>query len=203
MVPRRVDKAERRERVLVAAARVFAEFGYRRATVEQVAAEAGVAKGSVYLAFASKEDLFFAVFSEFMRDFVGNELDVDEESGVPALDQIEESLYLITRAIEDDPIAIPLTLELWAVCGVEETRARFGALYAETIEEFVDRIVGLLERGKERGEVAISVPTRPVASCIVALLDGLYIQQWTVPGFRASDALREALGPLLQSLRTR
>ncbi len=201
MGPRRVDKEARRERLLGAAATVFAEFGYRRATMEQVADAAGVAKGSVYLAFDSKEDLFFAVFEEFMRDFVGNELHADQPSDTGVLDQIEETLVLITRAVEDDPIAIPLTLEFWAVCGVEETRARFGALYAESIRAFTDRIVALLERGQALGEVDPAVPVRPVASCIVALVDGLHIQQWTLTGFSASATLKDALAPILQSLR--
>lgn len=202
MGPRRVDEEARKERILVAAAKVFAEFGYRRATIDRVAEEAGVAKGSVYLAFDSKEDLFYGVFEDFIRDFVGNELVLEDDSSEGVLERLEETLYLTTRAIEDDEFAIPLTLEFWAGCGVEETRARFGELYAAAITEFTGRIVTLLEQGQARGEVDPEVPLRPLASCIVGLVDGLYIQQWTIPGFSASAVLKEALPPILRSLRT-
>lgn len=51
----------RREELLDAAARLFAERGYHRATMEDVVAEAGVAKGTVYWYYRSKKALFLAV----------------------------------------------------------------------------------------------------------------------------------------------
>ena len=53
-----------RERLLDAAAEVFAERGYRAATVEDLAAAAGLTKGAVYWNFESKEDVFFALIEE-------------------------------------------------------------------------------------------------------------------------------------------
>jgi AcrR family transcriptional regulator len=52
----------RRERIVEVAMRHFAEHGYRGTRVEDVAAEAGVAKGTVFLDFASKDGLFLAVY---------------------------------------------------------------------------------------------------------------------------------------------
>jgi TetR/AcrR family transcriptional regulator, cholesterol catabolism regulator len=52
----------RRERIVDAAMRHFAEHGYRGARVEDIAAEVGVAKGTVFLDFASKEGLFLAAY---------------------------------------------------------------------------------------------------------------------------------------------
>jgi AcrR family transcriptional regulator len=60
--PRRGAADERRGRVLEAAMRHFAEHGYRAARVEDIAAECGVAKGTVFLDFSSKEGLFLAAF---------------------------------------------------------------------------------------------------------------------------------------------
>ena len=48
---------ELRTRVLDAADRLLARYGYRKMTVDDIAAEAGIGKGTVYLAFASKEDV--------------------------------------------------------------------------------------------------------------------------------------------------
>src|SRR5687767_3663360 len=53
-----------RERLLDAAAEVFAERGYRATRVEDLAAAAGLTKGAVYWNFESKEDIFFALLEE-------------------------------------------------------------------------------------------------------------------------------------------
>ena len=52
----------RRDRILDAAMRHFADRGYRGTRVEDVAAEVGVAKGTVFLDFGSKEALFLEAF---------------------------------------------------------------------------------------------------------------------------------------------
>ena len=61
----REDAQDRLER---AALRVFARVGYRRATVRDVAAEAGVAVGLLYHYFRGKEALLLAVFERGARD---------------------------------------------------------------------------------------------------------------------------------------
>lgn len=53
--------ADTRTRILDAAARVFAEQGYAGATLDQVAADAGMTKGAVYWHFSGKSDLFLAL----------------------------------------------------------------------------------------------------------------------------------------------
>ena len=58
----KVEAEERRERIVEAAMRRFAEHGYRGAHVEDIAQEVGVAKGTVFLDFASKEGLFLAAY---------------------------------------------------------------------------------------------------------------------------------------------
>lgn len=51
----------RREQILEAAAAVFAEKGYQRATVKEIAARAGIAPGTIYLYFENKRDLLLAI----------------------------------------------------------------------------------------------------------------------------------------------
>jgi len=51
----------RRAQILEAAASVFAEKGYQRATMKEIAARAGVAPGTIYLYFKSKRDLLLAI----------------------------------------------------------------------------------------------------------------------------------------------
>jgi AcrR family transcriptional regulator len=58
---RQRQKIERRDAILAAARKVFAEAGYDGTTIADIAKEAGVASGTVYLYYASKTDLFAAL----------------------------------------------------------------------------------------------------------------------------------------------
>jgi AcrR family transcriptional regulator len=59
---RTAEAEERRDAIVDAAMRRFAAHGYRGAHVDDIAREVGVAKGTVFLDFGSKEGLFFAAF---------------------------------------------------------------------------------------------------------------------------------------------
>jgi AcrR family transcriptional regulator len=58
---RREQKVQRQEAILEAAFRVFAAHGYEAARIDDVARQAGIAKGTIYLYFRDKEQLFRAV----------------------------------------------------------------------------------------------------------------------------------------------
>lgn len=58
----------RRAEILDAASKVFAARGYRDATLEEVAAAAGLAKGTLYLYFASKEEMFWDILRSRITD---------------------------------------------------------------------------------------------------------------------------------------
>ena len=51
----------KRDCILIEAARAFAQFGFKKASVDEIAKRARVAKGTIYLAADSKEDLFYQV----------------------------------------------------------------------------------------------------------------------------------------------
>lgn len=60
----------KKEGILQAACRAFAQFGFKKASVDEIAREAGVAKGTVYLACDSKEDLFYQAVHREVRQLV-------------------------------------------------------------------------------------------------------------------------------------
>ncbi|WP_181770990.1 TetR/AcrR family transcriptional regulator [Amycolatopsis pittospori] len=75
------DRQERAERILDAAADLLLRHGYRRVTVEDVAEHAGVGKGTLYLHWKTREQLFLAVM----------------------LREAARSIEDLAQAIEDDP----------------------------------------------------------------------------------------------------
>ena len=61
MNPPRADAETRRAGILDAALRVFGQYGYRRASMDDIAREAGIGKGTIYLSFAGKDEVFQAL----------------------------------------------------------------------------------------------------------------------------------------------
>lgn len=66
----RVAVADKREAILRAAIKVFASRGYFNSKVADIAREAGIADGTVYLYFKSKDDVLHSIFDRAMEEFI-------------------------------------------------------------------------------------------------------------------------------------
>jgi AcrR family transcriptional regulator len=56
-MPKIVNKEQMKEDILKASLSAFLKYGFHKATMEKIAKEAGIAKGTLYLYFSSKEEL--------------------------------------------------------------------------------------------------------------------------------------------------
>ncbi|HEY8379905.1 MAG TPA: TetR/AcrR family transcriptional regulator [Nannocystis sp.] len=97
------EASPKRRQILAGAREVFAEMGYERASVDQVAARAGVSKATVYHHFLDKKTLFVACFSEeadALRAGLRCKLLREEPSGAvgPALQAVGEHLLQLFLA---------------------------------------------------------------------------------------------------------
>lgn len=63
------DNEERERRILDAASELIVHYGYDKTTVSEIATEAGISKGAIYLHFKSKDDLFEALLIREMQDY--------------------------------------------------------------------------------------------------------------------------------------
>ena len=78
------DPSVRAERILDAAAHLIAHYGYDKTTVGDIAHEAGVSKGAVYLHWESKDDLFEALLAREMKQLMADlqaRVEADPEGG--------------------------------------------------------------------------------------------------------------------------
>lgn len=69
------ENTEREQRILDAAASLFVHYGYDKTTVSDIAREASVSKGAIYLHFASKDELFEALLVREMMTYANTWLD--------------------------------------------------------------------------------------------------------------------------------
>jgi AcrR family transcriptional regulator len=92
----------RADRILNAARELLVSWGYRRITIDEVARRAGVGKGTVYLHFSTKEQLFMTVMTASHLRMVELFLrDLDEDPAALLLSRMARSAY--TR-VQEDPV---------------------------------------------------------------------------------------------------
>src|SRR5512139_3175471 len=107
------DKAgDKRERILSAAERIFARHGFFAAKVSDVAKEAGVADGTIYLYFKSKDDLLISLFERRMQQ-VNELLRAAVDKVTSPREQLDVFIRTYLQLVHDEPTAVEvLTIEL-------------------------------------------------------------------------------------------
>jgi len=88
-----VAKEDTEELILDAADRLLARYGYRKMTIDDLAAEVGIGKGTIYLHFRSKEDLVYSHIDRVINRVI-ERLRRVLRSGLPPADKIREMIVL-------------------------------------------------------------------------------------------------------------
>jgi len=99
---REESKARTRSRLMEAAGKVFACRGMERATVDEVASEAGYTKGAFYANFESKDALFLAMLDEHFAKRL-DEIDRVLNSGAPVTEQARMAGEEFSASLAADP----------------------------------------------------------------------------------------------------
>lgn len=89
----------KREHILDAALRVFAEKGYHAATMQEISKEAGIAKGSVYSYFESKEQLLVSIFELYTKKIEARLQQFDQEKQFSPLKKLEMQIEYTFRQL--------------------------------------------------------------------------------------------------------
>jgi AcrR family transcriptional regulator len=157
--------------LLDASERVFARRGYRGASLDEIAAEAGYSKGAVYSNFASKEDLFLALLDAHVGGPDGSR---PAEWGLVAADG-SPSAALTALATPTDPAAWEwgmLTMEFFLYAAREPAvRERLAAV----LEQQRLSLASTIEAAWPQLASAPLGP-RDIASVVMALSTGLGVQ---------------------------
>jgi AcrR family transcriptional regulator len=168
------DKAIKRDLILDAAMRLLVGRGYLKATMSDVAAEAGVGRGTVYWHFASKDDLFFCLLEREVSRF---DVGFAELMGVdaPAIARLESLVRASFAFYSEAPNLFQTFLSVLA--GADEAmQARIFVLFSRMYGRYDDMIEELLDRAKDEGDVRRDLDSRVVAAAIVVMLDAMFLQ---------------------------
>jgi AcrR family transcriptional regulator len=172
------QRAQTRDRVVTAAGALFERQGFHATSVEQVATAAGYTKGAVYSNFASKEDLFLAVYERRvaravaeMKSEIANAPDDAEALG-------ELALAAARRAGTDSDGWLAAFFEFWAhAVRTPDLRERFAALHAKALEPPATALAAYAER---RG-IQLPDDPRKLTVAIHAVQLGLSLERLTSP----------------------
>lgn len=85
-------KEIKKNEIAQAARELFTDYGYKAVSMEQIAQRANVAKGTLYLYFKDKEDLFIYLAEEFIKQF-DNFIKEIEDKKLSLVDEIHEVIY--------------------------------------------------------------------------------------------------------------
>ena len=169
MAPR-PDPAETRELILEAARRCFARKGYYRTSMDDIVAESGLSKGTLYWHFENKRALFLALFDRLMGEVFAPTEEI-MSGDAPVSERLRRLGVAVSEAIAAHPefAAVPANflLELWQ----DEEFARH---YLAMLESLVEQTEALLQEGIERGEFR-PMDVHEVTWGLMALYDGIIL----------------------------
>jgi len=166
MASRRRRKEARPGELVAAALACFAERGFAATKLDDIAAKAGVSKGTVYLYFPSKEELFKAVVRESLLPNIARAESLIDDPAIPAAAQLRGLLEFMTGRMASSPVGIIPKL-IVTEAGNFPDIARF---YLDQVVHRGFALVGrVLTRGIERGEFR-TIDVRHTTFCVIAPL---------------------------------
>ncbi|MBN2415974.1 TetR/AcrR family transcriptional regulator [bacterium] len=179
-MPKIIDKDQKRRDILGAAVTVFSRKGTAAARIADIAAEAGIGKGTVYEYFSSKEEIFQACFGFFM----------DEINAV-----VLQRIYAVADPLEKfsaffdawiSALSAPvmqsfmIMIEFWAE-GIRRRGSDYGFDMAGMYSEYRLMIQNLLDDCVSSTAIPV-IDTHSIAAGIIGAMDGIMLQWVLDPG---------------------
>jgi AcrR family transcriptional regulator len=186
---------DKKECILRAAAKVFSRFGFKKASVEEIARDAGVAKGTIYLAAETKEDLFYQTLLREVRAWQA-EVTRLVDPRVPADQLLEQAAVMGMQYVEERPLVKELL---------------FGNVHI-ILPEWTDRLDELrklgrahtrevLELGISQGRFRSDIDVDETATLLQDLVIATYVFH-NRPGPDRADRLARRLKAAMSLIRT-
>ena len=184
----RPKAADKSQRILDAATRVFARKGYFAARVSDIAKKAGVADGTIYLYFRNKEDILVRLFDEVMSQHVSQ-----AREAVRALPSAPERLRTIAErhlAVlgENRDLAVVFQVELRQSTHFME---RFTGSW---LRDYFDLLHEVIDAGQRDGSLRADVDRRLAAKVLFGALDEM-VTSWLLSDRRY--ALQDMAAPVV------
>jgi AcrR family transcriptional regulator len=152
--PGTTSDLERRRRILQEARRRLEHYGFEKTTMAEIAADAGIAVGTLYLYFRNKEDLLFAFGKECQDRYVDAQQQL-ARSRIPPAERLRQLTHLRVLGLKEQMEATPHGGEI--LMGMMQT----GHTCCQARERLeVEMIEQILREGIASGEFSVEDPAR-------------------------------------------
>jgi len=163
--------ADKREAILRAGVKVFAAKGFFNSKVADVAKEAGVADGTVYLYFKGKDDILHSIFDRAMAEFIAEGRRELAKSDDPARQLAKIAEVHLSRLGADRSLAVVFQIELRGSTKFME------AFSAAAFAEYLEIIRKTIESGQRAGVFRDDVKPIIAAKMFYGALDEM-VTNW-------------------------
>ncbi len=158
------QRQEREALILQAAEEVLLEKGYHALSMDEIAAQVGIAKGTLYLHFARKDDLVFRLLERELQNILRmiERATIMEGTSRTRLTFILETLY---RRLLGKHGQL-----LYILHNSTELQAAVREKHTKVLRQVADHITALLDEGKATGAFDPLIPTEVMASTFFSVL---------------------------------
>ena len=185
------------QQIIDAAVRVFARNGFHNSRVSDIAREAGIASGTIYLYFKTKDEILVTLFREKMADWVAF-LRREIANETDAVAKLRRLVALHFRVLEADP-------DLAEVVQVELRQGQkfFRGASAHEVSAYFALIGSILDEGIAAGQVRRDVPVKIATKMLFGAMDQL-ATSWVLGkrGYRLADAADAVAAMFLRGVAT-
>ncbi|OGP68856.1 MAG: hypothetical protein A2W27_00085 [Deltaproteobacteria bacterium RBG_16_44_11] len=140
------------EKILTAARKTFAEYGYSGTHVDEIAQRAGVNKASLYYQIGDKDTLYANVIHQVLGNIAQGIAQAVARADTPE-EKLKAYILFIADAVDKNPEMPPIMMREVAGGG-----AHLPQVVAEDIASVLKVLLGILEEGKEKGVFNDVVP---------------------------------------------
>ena len=163
---------EKFNKIVDASAKVFREKGYKAATLEDIANEVGMLKGSLYYYIEKKDDLLYAVVERPLNEMTENLKAIVNSSDSPSI-KLENALKNHISSFEK------YQSELFVWISIEWFKTEFGGEIATVGDEYDHLFRKIVIDGIEKGEFRSDLDPKLMTFAIFGVYN--YMQRWYSP----------------------
>ncbi len=164
-------KNNKYKRILESAVRVFAQYGFYQSTISQIAKEAGVADGTIYLYFINKDDILVQSFSYKIKQ-VFEQFKKEVEKGQTAKDKLINLIRHHLKVFQGDrDLAVLYQTE------THQNKRLAEELIKEMSKMYLDIISEIVEQGQQEGSIRKDLYMGLVKRIIIGSVDEV-INTW-------------------------
>lgn len=164
-------RAEKHDRILSAAAKIFARKGFFNAKISEIAREAQVADGTIYLYFKSKDDILIHLFEEKMEEILGALRQQIDAPGLDPVERLERFILFHLHLVETYPdMAEVITIEL------RQSHKFMKEYVPRRFFDYLDAVSNLIIEGQQAGMIRDDLDPRITRIALFGALDEVSLQ---------------------------